>query len=192
MLLICGNSDDRLVTELVHLGEGADWATKHIDENALFGGTSFAYEAKRLARARGFFEISGQKVALDDVQGAVLRLPRAWWPSREFDLQDQMFVYHETMASWFALFDVLNVPWPTAAVWVGGCKISAIHSTCARAWQTLSMWRQVARAKASGRAAACFRPIGQRKKAWRVFTAQAAAPFRRQVVAPRWSHGSLH
>jgi hypothetical protein len=109
MVLICGNSDDRLVKELLRLCTGADWTTKQIDENALFGGTSFAYEGKG-ASARGFLEISSQKVPLDDVQGAILRLPRAWWPSDEFDLQDQMFVYHETMASWFALFDSLECP----------------------------------------------------------------------------------
>ena len=109
MLLICGNSDDRLIEKLLRLGEDAGWVPRHLDENALLGGTSFAFE-RNGRHASGFFEIAGQSVGLDDVQGAILRLPRAWWPSAEFDLQDQMFVYHETMASWFALFDALECP----------------------------------------------------------------------------------
>jgi hypothetical protein len=109
MLLICGNSDDRLVEKLLRLGEDAGWPARQIDESALFAGTSFAFE-RNGRHASGFFEIDGQSVGLDDVQGAILRLPRAWWPSAEFDLQDQMFVYHETMASWFALFDILECP----------------------------------------------------------------------------------
>jgi hypothetical protein len=109
MLLICGSSDDRLIAELLRSCEEAERTTRYVDESTLFGNTSFAFE-RNGRDTRGFLEISGQKVPLDAVQGAILRLPRTWWPPAEFDLQDQMFVYHETMASWFALLDVLECP----------------------------------------------------------------------------------
>jgi hypothetical protein len=32
-----------------------------------------------------------------------MRLQHIWWPSADFDIQDQSFIYHETTAAWFTV-----------------------------------------------------------------------------------------
>jgi hypothetical protein len=83
--------------------------TEFLTECQMFSSCSFAFE-RNGRETTGFLQIDQQAKELRNICGAVLRLPRQCWPSVEFDLQDQMFVYHETIASWIALFDVLACP----------------------------------------------------------------------------------
>src|SRR5882672_2601598 len=109
MLLICGSRDDRLVSEFLSLSTGAELKTELIEETELFGSCPFALE-RQGSSTQGFLDLPQLRVSLTELPGVVLRLPRLWWPSVEFDLQDQMFVYHEVTASWFALIDSLTCP----------------------------------------------------------------------------------
>src|SRR5690242_304862 len=108
MMLICGSGEDRLIQEILGLG-GAGSEIIHVEEPELFGSCAFAL--RRSAQVtQGFLQVAGRRVELKDLEGVVLRLPRNWYPTEEFDLQDQMFVYHETIASWFALLESLQCP----------------------------------------------------------------------------------
>lgn len=109
MLLICGSRDDRFVSEFLRLSLDAELKTELIEEAELFGSCPFAFE-RQGSTTKGFLNLHQQVVSLNELQGVILRLPRLWWPSHEFDLQDQMFVYHEVTASWFALIDCLTCP----------------------------------------------------------------------------------
>jgi hypothetical protein len=109
MVLICGSVDDPLVRELLSLCHGWKLEAQLLDEGELFGSCQLALE-RQGALVQGFLQARKWRVDLKNLECAVLRLPRVWWPSQEFDLQDQMFVYHETLASWFALWDALECP----------------------------------------------------------------------------------
>ena len=78
-----------------------------LHEGELFSSCPFSFE-RRGQHARGFLRIRARIVNLEEIESVVLRLPRLWWPAEGFDLQDQMFVYHETIASWYALFESLH------------------------------------------------------------------------------------
>jgi hypothetical protein len=104
MLLTCGSEKDRFIQEFRKLGP-----CHHLDESDLFACTPFQFERNH-DRTAGYLITGRQQIPLREISGVVLRLPRAWWPSTDFHLQDQMFVYHETMASWFALIDILDCP----------------------------------------------------------------------------------
>ncbi len=58
----------------------------------------------------GTLRLHGEMVNLADLTAVFLRPYRTWWPGPEYGAQDQMFVYHETIASWFTVFD--SVPCP--------------------------------------------------------------------------------
>lgn len=107
MILLIGSHSDLLLREAHRLcRESRETAMEVIqcEENSLFESCPFALEMG----GRGFLRIDGRQIDLADVTGVLLRLPRVWWPSSEFDLADQMFVYHETLASWFALLSSLE------------------------------------------------------------------------------------
>jgi len=81
----------------------------HLAESDLFAATPFSLEINRMDRC-GFLQCSAQTLALNEIAGILFRLPRTWWPAPEFDLQDQLFVYHEAASSWFALLSGLRCP----------------------------------------------------------------------------------
>lgn len=80
-----------------------------LDENDLFSAMPFAF--KRSGRKiSGYLKIDGERIPIRNISGAFVRFPREWWPGGEFDVQDQMFVYHETTAAWFNLLTYLTCP----------------------------------------------------------------------------------
>jgi hypothetical protein len=62
------------------------------------------------AKVKGTICVQGATVALDDLSAILLRPVRSWWPGPDFVAQDQMFVYHETIASWYTVFDSVRCP----------------------------------------------------------------------------------
>src|SRR5882724_10847231 len=109
MLLICGSTDDRLVQELMSEARRVGLPTELLTETMLFASCPFALRRQGNS-VHGFLQRDGQRLDLDALRGVFLRLPRNWWPSADFDLSDRFFVYHETLASWFALLDSLRCP----------------------------------------------------------------------------------
>ena len=109
MLLVCGNTQDILVQELSTSLASVAPNTAFVEEAELFSSVPFSFKRESL-NSNGFLELGGRRVKLAELDGVVLRLTRQWWPSNAFDLQDQMFVYHETIASWFAIFASLRCP----------------------------------------------------------------------------------
>jgi hypothetical protein len=82
---------------------------QRLDENDVFSTMPFAF--KRSGRdISGHLRIDGESIPLQNISGAFVRFPREWWPGGEFDVQDQMFVYHETTAAWFNLLTYLSGP----------------------------------------------------------------------------------
>jgi hypothetical protein len=58
----------------------------------------------------GYIVINEKKIGFSKIDGILLRLPRFWWPSQDFDLKDQIFIYHETIAAWYSLLWHLDCP----------------------------------------------------------------------------------
>jgi len=112
LILVLGSVEDSLVAALLDRNQDEDkrlaGAIQWCSEAELFV-SPFAIERQRQS-VRGYLQIKESKIDFRDLEGIVLRLPRTWWPDQEFDLQDQMFVYHETIASWFSVFDALPCP----------------------------------------------------------------------------------
>ncbi|HET7219612.1 MAG TPA: hypothetical protein VFJ02_16260 [Vicinamibacterales bacterium] len=106
-VLICGHREDPLVEALLDRSDELRLDTVFVTEEQLF--TSCPFALVRHGRiVRGYIAGDGRIIDLQRLAGAIVRMPRAWRPSDEFDLKDQMFVYHETMASWFAVLDRLE------------------------------------------------------------------------------------
>jgi hypothetical protein len=109
MILILGSTQDILVNAVSRSLQAQVVPLHYLDEEALF--TRVALSLKRTDQdVNGFIEVAGNLVALEDISGILVRLPRQWWPSSDFDLQDQMFTYHETVATWFNLLSSLTCP----------------------------------------------------------------------------------
>ncbi len=109
MILILGHRDDSLVKEVCNRLAGSGRTMLCLDEQELCSKTSFAFEQNG-TRSDGYLRVNGTRIGLGEVSSVLLRLPRMWWPSEELDMQDQMFVYHETSAAWFALLTSLGCP----------------------------------------------------------------------------------
>jgi len=109
MILLLGHCDDALIREVsLRLCVGGP-SMVCLGEPELFSGTPFAFEQRR-SGSSGYIRVGKTTIRLDEVSGVLLRLPRLWWPSADFDLQDQTFVYHECSAAWFALLASLGCP----------------------------------------------------------------------------------
>ncbi len=80
-----------------------------VDETDLFSRTRFTF-IRRGLKTTGSIQIDGRVISSDMISGVLLRLGRTWWPDRGFDLEDQMFVYHETVAAWFNFLSYLRCP----------------------------------------------------------------------------------
>jgi len=106
-MIALGPRDDVLVQRLNdYLGPGG---LRHLDVTTLFGSTPFS--TKRCGRdTSGFLTLNGIRIPYAEIKGVVIRLPLTWSLSYEFDLQDRMFVYHETLAAWFSTISNLACP----------------------------------------------------------------------------------
>jgi len=107
MLTILGTAEDRLTAEVHRQTVAAGAPALLLGESELFSATPFSLEINRTERS-GFFQYNGRAIALGDISGLLFRIPRVWWPSAQFDLQDQIFVYHETASAWFCLLSGLG------------------------------------------------------------------------------------
>lgn len=120
MVLLLGNSDDALVNAVLHILNARGVPVQQISEPELFASAPFAFEQ----RARTFtasLHLNNLETQLQDLSGVLVRLPRSWSPPPDFDLQDQVFIYHESNAAWFALISGLRcsmVNRPSLAWWV--------------------------------------------------------------------------
>jgi hypothetical protein len=109
MLLILGCTEDRLSAEVHRRVEKRGLSTARLGEAELLDSTPFSLTIDRADRG-GFVQCNDRVIPLHDITGVLFRHPRVWWPSPEFDLQDQFFVYHETSSSWFSLLSGLACP----------------------------------------------------------------------------------
>jgi len=109
MILVLGHPDDPLIREVRRRFSTAGEPALCLGETELFTATSLIFEQSRNG-CSGFLRAGDTSVRLDEVSGVLMRLPRLWWPSADFDLQDQMFVYHECSAAWFAALNSLCCP----------------------------------------------------------------------------------
>jgi hypothetical protein len=109
MLLVLGHPDDPLVRQVCSRLSNDAIPVICLDEPELFSNTAFAFEQNG-AEPSGYLCINGTTIALNQLSGVLVRMPRLWWPSTDLDLQDQMFVYHESSAAWFALLASLRCP----------------------------------------------------------------------------------
>ena len=124
MLLALGHPDDILIQHVYRRAVTDGIPIHCIDEPDLFS-HPFAFEQNGTS-STGYMLLEGivdgiertdeagsrnaTALRLDRISGVLLRLPRIWWPSTDLDLQDQMFVYHESSAAWFALLEGLSCP----------------------------------------------------------------------------------
>lgn len=112
MLLLLGDSADFLSLEVLLRCDEAGLGREKVvacDEKTLFEALPFALRMDH-SGCDGCLVIQGGSLALEEISAVLFRPQRWWWPPEEFDLQDQMFVYHETMASWFAICSALRCP----------------------------------------------------------------------------------
>jgi hypothetical protein len=109
MILFLSHPNDCLAVEVQRRARAAALPVRSIDESTLFTAVPFAL--RRSGRAQeGFVQLESGETPLSHLSGVFVRLPRVWWPSSEFDLQDQTFVYHETTAAWYCLLTTLACP----------------------------------------------------------------------------------
>jgi len=109
MILVLGHHDDLLVKAVRDRLAGDGTPVLCLDEQEVCSKTSFAFHQSR-TRTDGYLVVDGTRVGLDEISSALVRLPRMWWPPEELDMQDQMFVYHETSAAWYAMLASLECP----------------------------------------------------------------------------------
>lgn len=115
MLLVLGHPDDPLIQQVYRRAISHGTPIHCIDEPDLFSSTPFAFEQTGTTTT-GYLHITEAgssdttTLRLDQLSSVLVRLPRIWWPSTDLDLQDQMFVYHESSAAWFAMLEGLDCP----------------------------------------------------------------------------------
>jgi hypothetical protein len=109
MLLVLGSENDCVAREVHRRLVTSIASVVRIDEPDLFAATPFSLTLDHTQRS-GFLRFQERQIALSDITGILFRLPRVWWPSSEFDLQDQQFVYHESSSAWFSLLTGIKCP----------------------------------------------------------------------------------
>jgi hypothetical protein len=109
VILILGQPADSLIREVSRNLADGGLPALCIAESELCSEVSFTLEQSR-AGSTGTLHVNGTVLQLPEVSSVLVRLPRMWWPSQEFGLQDQLFVYHEYGAAWFALLNSLSCP----------------------------------------------------------------------------------
>jgi len=105
VILVIASPEDTLATQF---GSHCVEPIRRSSEADLFS-APFSLEIDHHT-VRGSLSVHGEKVSLADLSAIFLRPSRTWWPGPEFAAQDQMFVYHETIASWFTFFDCAACP----------------------------------------------------------------------------------
>jgi hypothetical protein len=109
MFLIVGSPSDIVVREVYRRLCLKQERVRTVSEAVLYTSVSMSFRRKA-KHTRGFLHIDGDQIPLDRVSGVLARPTRTWWPSPEFGLQDQLFVFHETTAAWFCLLSDLACP----------------------------------------------------------------------------------
>lgn len=109
MMLLVGDPDDGVIETVRRRMAAARADVRVVPEDRLFTDVRFGLELRGGATS-GFVRLDGHDVALTDLAAVVLRPPRRWWPSDDFGLKDQLFVYHETVAAWLTLCTGLACP----------------------------------------------------------------------------------
>ena len=120
MILLLGDFDDVLVSTVSRLLVSRGQAVKSVSDAELFSRVPFAFEQCG-EKFGGSILLDGREIKLEDLSAVLIRLSRKWSPPPDFDLQDQVFIYHESGASWFALLTGLHcamVNRPALATWV--------------------------------------------------------------------------
>jgi hypothetical protein len=107
MILVLGHPDDSLIEEVRARLTSRGTAVLCLSEDELFSSTPFAFEQTG-TRSGGYLRVNGTDTYLSEFSSVFVRMPRLWWAPTELDLQDQMFVYHESSAAWFALLASLS------------------------------------------------------------------------------------
>ena len=109
MHLLLGSSQDPLLQAVQRQLAVRGRSARHVPEDALLGRTPLAL--RRGGRDdESYLDLDGARLPLADIRGVLLRLPLGWWPDPELGLQDQTFIYHETIATWFCLLSGLPCP----------------------------------------------------------------------------------
>jgi hypothetical protein len=109
MILLVSNPTDILSLEVLLRCSACGLGREDViacDDKTLFDSASLALRMDRTG-TEGSLTILDRRLAFDELEGVLYRPGRWWWPGEGFDIQDQMFVYHETMASWFAILSAL-------------------------------------------------------------------------------------
>jgi len=109
VILLLGSASDRLLGAVRRELELRNREVLVVDEADLLSQARFTF-IRRGRETIGSIQIDGRIVSTDMISGVLLRFGRTWWPDRGFELQDQMFVYHETIAAWFNLLSYLRCP----------------------------------------------------------------------------------
>ena len=122
MILVLGDNEDSFAVGIYDRIRQGHTECRFISETDLFASVGFASrpgssqlknspDSKKSAHSNEYLRWDAFEVPLACISGMIVRLNRTWWPSVDFSLKDQMFIYHETMASWFSvLFSRLNCP----------------------------------------------------------------------------------
>src|SRR5262249_1663317 len=108
MILVVANPQDSVARQLATRCSRRQRSLAWCSESDVFS-IPFSFVI-RSEGVQGTLYLRDQLVHLSDLDGVFLRLSRDWWPGPEFEMPDQVFVYHETMASWFALLDGAPCP----------------------------------------------------------------------------------
>jgi hypothetical protein len=109
MLLVVGDPSDPLIGAVQGHLDAQVGTARVLGETTLFEAVPFALELCGPNR-RGFLAIDGAEIPLTDLSAVVIRPSHGWWPSEDFVLKDQLFVYNETIAAWFSLLNGLACP----------------------------------------------------------------------------------
>src|SRR5215831_8099838 len=111
MILVLGDNEDSFAVGIYDRIRQGHTECRFISETDLFASVGFASrpgssqlkkspDSKKSAHSNEYLRRDAFEVPLDCISGMIVRLNRTWWPPVDFSLKDQMFIYHETMASW--------------------------------------------------------------------------------------------
>jgi hypothetical protein len=102
--LVLGSKQDLFAQEVCRRYDTAVWC----NEDELVQARPVLFQTSRKIAA-GFLVIGGTAIALHQLRGVLVRL-RDWGPSKSLGLQEQVEVYQETTASWYAALAALSCP----------------------------------------------------------------------------------
>ena len=101
-LLLIGEASDSLLRELAEQANSLGLRPHLVSEQCLYEHVEMCHHISD--ETVGIeLTLSGEVCRGSDLAGVVFRPLRKWWPPSALDIQDQLFVYHETNATWFSL-----------------------------------------------------------------------------------------